>query len=193
MPLLRRALDDASALAIKAMFQQAGYWSRLMDAGMLSGSAAHEIIGGKPAQELFEESLLAGLAKGDPRIMKMWDDTRRASEASQAFNVTFEITPYDIADASLARIVSEADEEPVKQILVALADRSEADGCPPELVAQIRSCTSRWLEWAREGLMSRRDTTDDQEMETAEPESVEVEPDPPVDAAEALEAMLNGD
>ncbi len=145
------------------MLEDAGVLTRLRDAGSLPGgtNAPQAPRDGTSVAELLEQAYRRGLERADPQMVRALEDKRARREAIQQFQVHIELTPYRVADHSLRKIVLEADEKAVREIMDGFAERSEIDGCPKQLVSAILDVLGEWMEWARSGLQPHGKTEAD--------------------------------
>jgi hypothetical protein len=155
------ALGNVVADQVWDILKEIGVIERLLAAGMFGGSQPVE----QPRlseYELAEQALRRALESNDIQAVELVEKRRVQQESVQAFNVEFHVTPYRIADPSLERIVLEADGPVVIRIVEAVLERSRTDGCPDDVVGQLRNAMWRWNEWAVGGLRARLGAEDEQ-------------------------------
>lgn len=149
------AIGDVCADQCWTILEQAGVVQRLRDGGLLGGDGAGPQ---KPQSldELAERALQHGLERADAQVMRIWEERKARADAVQAFNVSVNVTPYTIADTSIAQIVMEADAPVVLDIWSAMIERSRSDGCNDVIVRRMEEVSEGWNAWAKTGLKPRK-------------------------------------
>jgi predicted NBD/HSP70 family sugar kinase len=102
------------------------------------------------AEEQFalqQDALFRRAAAGDNQASRLWLQLQEKLAARKSFDIHVSIVPYDISDASLSRIISQADISVVVEMLKGLLTRMEVDGAPRPLRDDLLSVTERYKQW----------------------------------------------
>ena len=154
---LPKWIEAYDGFSIKCILERRGLWQRLVDDGLVEGRAKHNIIDDSPEQQLYkvQQALYERSMKGDAQAARAFTEMLTADKAKEAFNVEVNIVPYEIKDKSLKRIVYDADEGPVNEIITSWIERIHEDGCPANIVRLSEQLFDLWSEWAKDAYQEK--------------------------------------
>lgn len=161
-------MDGVAAISCVEILRKAGIWPRLESGGWTAADG-----GPAPAstdddlQAAYDIAIKDGLERGDTQIMKLWKDQKDRKAAEAGWDIQVLVTPYRIQDATLERIVLEAEEETISKVARGFITRATDEGCPPELIASITDAMERFLGWAAQA-WAAQDGTDASDREIDE-------------------------
>ena len=92
--------------------------------------------------DLYRQSL-----SGNMPAKRLWLEMQQEADARRAFDVHVSIVPYDIADRSLAKIVSAADISVVVEMLSGLSSRMEHDQTPGRIRELLDRFKVEYEQW----------------------------------------------
>ncbi len=115
---MNQAFENLSTEEIITLLRATPIWKELSEQIVLDDSIEKQL------EYAYERALLNGLRDNNAAMVRAYQDYRAQRDASRVMsNIQINIVPYRIADASLARIILQAEDEIVEQVEKALSRR----------------------------------------------------------------------